>query len=337
MKLARVFVVAALALCCTTVASAQDVTITFHGTVSEVQFSPFADIYPGMPFSGAYTYNLATPDSNDFPTVGDYEHTAGPYGITVTIGSRTFHTDPFNPDFLIEYVNDMYLQDNFVFHSYRNSLSDGYPVSMIDFQLNDYTGTALSNTDLPYGPPDLSRWVQDIGLTIWGPSDSSQFMVRAYIEGMQVGQGPYYNYIPAPSGIAGPQGPEGAQGPAGPQGEIGPQGQQGPAGPKGDAGLQGPAGPRGAAGPAGPQGATGPQGPAGIQGPAGTQGPAGPQGPQGIPGATGPQGEGLFAGSLLLLPGGAPAPAGYDYVGSFNLVAAPPRNVSLPIDVYRKR
>jgi hypothetical protein len=33
---------------------------------------------------------------------------------------------------------------------------------------------------------------------------------------------------------------------------------------------------------------------------------------------------------------GSPAPSGYDFVGTFNLVAPPPRGV-LTVDVYRKR
>ena len=39
----------------------------------------------------------------------------------------------------------------------------------------------------------------------------------------------------------------------------------------------------------------------------------------GVDGATGPQGEGLFSGSLLMLPAGSPVPAGYSFVGTFDL------------------
>jgi hypothetical protein len=53
--------------------------------------------------------------------------------------------------------------------------------------------------------------------------------------------------------------------------------------------------------------------------PAGPVGPEGPTGPQGPLGATGPQGEGLVPGSLLMLPAGSPAPAGYTREGTFDL------------------
>src|SRR5215831_12865159 len=95
MKFLRGLVVVAVALCCTRSAAAQDVTITFHGTLSDVMYSPFPDVFIGAPFTGAYTYSLSTPDTNPHPQFGLYVHTTRPYGVTVTIGSHTFHTDQF--------------------------------------------------------------------------------------------------------------------------------------------------------------------------------------------------------------------------------------------------
>jgi hypothetical protein len=153
--------------------------------------------------------------------------------------------------------------------------------------------------------------------------------------------------VPGPPGTTGPQGPAGppgVQGATGPQGPAGPAGPTGPRGAQGETGLQGlpgPAGPQGATGVQGPQGAIGPQGSAGAtgaQGPQGPVGPTGPQGPQGVTGPTGPQGEGLFPGSLLLLPAGSPAPAGYTLVGTFEMASSDFfrwRN-SLKVDVYRR-
>ena len=153
--------------------------------------------------------------------------------------------------------------------------------------------------------------------------------------------------IPAgPQGAAGPQGPQGeqgAQGPAGPQGAQGTQGPQGLAGPqglKGDTGAPGATGPPGPPGETGAVGPVGPVGAAGPQGATGPQGPMGPIGPTGATGATGPQGEGLFSGSLLLLPTGAPAPDGYDLVGTFDLLpTADPRGRLFVwvVDLYRRR
>ena len=147
-----------------------------------------------------------------------------------------------------------------------------------------------------------------------------------------------------PPGPTGPQGPPGAIGPQGAQGEIGAQGPPGPTGatgPQGPPGATGPQGVQGEAGPQGapgPQGATGPQGAPGAIGPIGPQGAMGPQGPAGPAGLTGPQGEGLFPGSLLLLPSGSAAPAGYTLLGMFELAGADARGRGsvLKVDVYRR-
>jgi hypothetical protein len=146
-----------------------------------------------------------------------------------------------------------------------------------------------------------------------------------------------------PTGATGPTGPTGAQGP---QGDPGPQGTpgspgttgaQGPQGPTGDTGAPGPQGLQGIPGPTGPQGPVGPQGNTGPQGnigPAGAAGPTGPPGPQGPQGA---QGEGLFAGSLLFLPAGSPAPANYTFIGTLTIPSADAKKKdSLSVDVYRR-
>jgi Collagen triple helix repeat (20 copies) len=116
-----------------------------------------------------------------------------------------------------------------------------------------------------------------------------------------------------------------------------PAGSEGPAGP---AGPQGPKGDTGETGAVGPTGATGATGLTGAQGPQGLTGPTGPIGPTGPTGSTGPQGEGLMIGSHLLMPAGAPAPPGYDYVGSFDLFpsgGSRGREALTSIDVYIRR
>jgi Collagen triple helix repeat (20 copies) len=347
MKFFRVLAVAAVALCCTRAVAAQDVTITFRGTIAEVDIAsnPFPDIQVGAPFTGAYTYSLATPDSNASPQLGEYIHTASAYGVTVTIGSHTFHTDQFNPNFLVALTNNYNSEDVYSFVSYNNSRTEGIAIDLIGFQLDDYSMTALMNASLTGAPapPDLTRWFQGYGLTIYSPS--SQFFVRCMIDSMQVDQGPYYihtppppNAIPGPPGPPGPRGEVGPEGPQGPQGEVGPEGPQGP---QGDPGSEGPQGLQGEVGAQGPQGVAGPAGATGLQGAPGPIGPTGPQGPQGMPGpagAVGPQGQGLFPGSMVMVAAGSAPPIGYDFVGTYSLVsAAPPRGVVLNVDVYRKR
>ena len=414
----------------TTSAAAQDVTVSFYGTLTFVESSPFPELTSGVPFTGSYTFSLSTPDTNVAAQVGDYVHSASPYGVTVTIGTHTFRTDPQNVNFLIELVNNYFDQDTYAFHSYNNAMTDGASVQTIDFQLDDPSQTALSDTALLALAPDLTRWQQVLGLDISGySSDGQHFALRGTVSLTQLGGGPIL--IPGPQGPPGPQGaegpagaqgPEGPAGPQGPQGAAGPQGPAGPIGPQGSAGAQGPQGavgavgpqgapgaqgpegpagpigpqgpegpqgatgaigsqgpegapgaqgppgpagpigaqgpqglqgeqgsqgapgPQGAAGPQGapgPQGATGAQGPAGPAGPAGAAGLAGPQGvpgPQGPEGPQGPRGEGLFSGALLMLPSGSPVPAGYAFVGTFELnPISGPRSSTLVVDVYRKQ
>ena len=69
-------------------------------------------------------------------------------------------------------------------------------------------------------------------------------------------------------------------------------------------------------------------------------GPPGPPGPQGPSGPTGPQGEGLIPGSLLMLPAGSPAPAGYTFMDTIDLAPSDgPRGRSKlwRVDVYVRR
>jgi hypothetical protein len=370
---------AILVLFWTTSAAAQDVTVSFYGTLTLVDSSPFPELTVGVPFTGSYTYSLSTPDTNVAPQVGDYQHVTAPYGVTVTIGTHTFRTDPQNVNFLVELVNDYFDLDNYIVHSYNNVNTDGASVQTINFQLDDPTQTALSSTALLGSAPDLSRWQQVSGLDIDGySSEGFHFLLRGTVSVMQLGGGPIL--IPGPpgppgpqgpegpsglqgsEGPAGPQGPEGAPGPQGPAGAIGPQGAEGPQGPQGPEGAQGAPGPQGPVGPMGPmglqgsegpQGATGPQGPEGPagppgaagaqgapgpQGPAGAQGPQGPTGPIGPQGPAGPQGEGLFSGSLVMVPSGSPVPAGYVFVGTFDLIpASGGRSSAIAVDVYRKQ
>jgi hypothetical protein len=149
-----------------------------------------------------------------------------------------------------------------------------------------------------------------------------------------------------PTGAMGPAGPTGDTGARGPKGDTGPQGEQGspgspgaqgPPGPTGDTGAPGAPGPQGIQGPAGPPGAPGLPGVAGPQGNAGPAGPAGQSGPEGPQGPRGPQGDGLFAGSLLFLPAGSPAPANYTFVGTLAIPGADlKKKNSLSVDVYRR-
>ena len=130
-----------------------------------------------------YVYDPSTPDSNPMAEVGDYFHTTAPYGVTLTVGPWAMRTDPANVNFLVEYVNDYYNQDNFVFHSYNNEVAAGpapLDVQIISWQLDDTTMTALSST-APL-PIDLSAWQSVFGIDVMGSTGGffgDSWMLRA--------------------------------------------------------------------------------------------------------------------------------------------------------------
>jgi hypothetical protein len=215
---------------------AQDVTFRFSGTVTEAFNSPFGDIAAGTPFTGTYTFNLATPDDNSLPSVGDYWHRSGPYGVTVRMGSRVFTTNPADVEFLIETSNDHSNSDNYLFRSYRNLPTDGIDVGYIAWQLDDPTQMALSSSALSPLPPVLSQWQQIFALTIEGAA--FEYFIRAQITSISVCAEQTCEAA-CPAGPAGPAGPQGEPGPMGAQGDQGPIGLTGPAGPAGAQGLKG--------------------------------------------------------------------------------------------------
>ena len=290
-------------------AAAQDVTFTFRGTVTATDADAyFGDITVDAPFTGSYTFNLAQPDGDGFPFGATYDHRTAQYGMTVQIGSRTFRTNPDSVDFSIQLLDDYYGLDYYSINSNNNLDIDNFAVGGMGFRLEDPTLAALNASTLGLSsvPPDLTRWDQtNAGLSIISPD----FRIFGVITEIQVA---------VPPGIPGPPGPPG---PAGSEGPAGPQGPEGPIGPPGPQGFTG------------PEGAPGPQGPVGPQGPIG---PAGAPGPQGAKGETGLAGEGLFAGALLLLEVGTPAPQGYTYLGTFDMPDASRPRDPRRVDVYRK-
>jgi hypothetical protein len=286
-------------------AHAQDVTISFKGTITSADDVPFPDVAVGTPFTGYYTYNLSAPNESGTPEAGEYLYWGTPYGVTVTIGNRTFKSDPMNVRFKMWLANDVWANDYYLFQSYNNLDVAGSPVHAIGLQLEDPTQTALTSITLPSTPPNLSQWMHQSAFFIYtwisspNPPPNGSYFIRGTFEQMQLGMGLF-------AGEAGPPGPQGPEGPMGPEGPAGPQG------------------------PAGPAGATGSQGAQGVAGPTG---PVGPHGP------VGPQGEGLISGAYLLLEEGTPAPAGYTYVGKHKLLPSLLQNPLPPpltVVVYRK-
>jgi hypothetical protein len=118
-------------------------------------------VHSGDSISGFYIYDSNTPDSE--PTnvnFGFYQHSASPYGMTITIAGLTFQTDPANVDFAIA-ISDNYNSsaDFYTVTSNNNlSLDNGLSIDALWWQLDDHYGTVFSSDALPLTPPDLSQW-----------------------------------------------------------------------------------------------------------------------------------------------------------------------------------
>jgi hypothetical protein len=109
--------------------------------------------------TGSYTYDTDTPDTNPLSTVADYVYTGAPYGINLNINGFTIQSSPDSAHFLISFANNHTGADFYGFISYNNlPFSNGIPIDIISWQLDDYSCNALSSTELSSQPPDLEDW-----------------------------------------------------------------------------------------------------------------------------------------------------------------------------------
>ena len=158
-------------------------------SVDDPQLGLEGRIQVGDTIFGNYQYDSQTPDSNGLTTVGDYQHDAAPYGISLNAGGFHFRTNPDNVDFLVEIVNDhgSSTTDNYLLRSYNNSrLSNGARVNHISWQLDDSTAQAIASDALPLDPPALADWQSVFGLTLEGET----FFVRAHVTEAVLEPGP---------------------------------------------------------------------------------------------------------------------------------------------------
>jgi len=128
-------------------------------------------------------YPKFTPDSNPSTTVGHYWHYAPPPGISLSVSSFTFASDPSNLDFLVGIVNDGTsggLHDSYWISSHNNLLlSNGASVDEITWALEDPSASALSTDALPITPPVLDRWQSILGLRLGG--ERGGYFVDAHV------------------------------------------------------------------------------------------------------------------------------------------------------------
>ena len=86
-RIASIFVLVTL-LFLAPLAKAVPVTIEITGEVTSVEGdvgSVPSTIYAGVSFTGTYTYDSSTSDSDASPYIGEYEHNS-PYGISLLLG-----------------------------------------------------------------------------------------------------------------------------------------------------------------------------------------------------------------------------------------------------------
>jgi len=136
----------------------------------------------GDTITGYYTYESTTADIEPSIYIGRYEHFSSPSGINLSAGGYVFKTDPDSVDFVVSVGNagGPYSDDNYLIRSYNNlHLSNGAIIEHISWQLDDYTGTALSNDSLPLTAPVLSDW-QFNHLRIQGEK-SNLFNINAHV------------------------------------------------------------------------------------------------------------------------------------------------------------
>ncbi len=140
--------------------------ITIQLTAEVTHLVDFLDLFEGKIkigdiITGSYTYDSETPDSNPFNSLGEYWHFSPPYGVSLSAGGFVFETDPDNVSFLVGISNNHLFttKDSYWFVSYNNlPLSNGVSIYAFSWQLEDYTGTAVSDVALLTTPPVLEDW-----------------------------------------------------------------------------------------------------------------------------------------------------------------------------------
>lgn len=195
MKVSKLFIMSVFLLIAAFVSSnAQLHTLYIQGTVMYIEDMMNVtnnSINIGDTLIGTIKYPLNSTDENELSTVSDYRTNLAGAGFDLTINNLQFRTHPDTVDFLTEVVNDHFVQyessscyaDNIVFRSYKNTFTESLPYytnNHIAFQLDDESGTALDNLDIPL-MINLNSWVQAFALTIEGnnhccPNDSNIFI-----------------------------------------------------------------------------------------------------------------------------------------------------------------
>ena len=180
LRIASIFIFVTL-LIPTHLARAVPITIEITGEVTSIGGTGVPDtIQVGDMFSGTYTYDSSTIDSEPINEVGQYWHD-GPYGINVSLGGYEFMTAPGHiGQFLISLRLPPYgNRDYYIIKSYQNTtLPTEIAVEEISWILGDSTQSALDSVDLPITAPELSLWDYNVFEII---GEGSSFEIKGVV------------------------------------------------------------------------------------------------------------------------------------------------------------
>ena len=118
-------------------------------------------VHQNQSITGFYIYDSSTSDSEPSIYGGLYQYTTEPYGMSITISDLTFQTDFSLVDFQIGLSNNYNEEsyDSYSVTSYNNlKINNNVSIDRLNWQLEDYTGTALSSDLLLKTPPNLLKW-----------------------------------------------------------------------------------------------------------------------------------------------------------------------------------
>lgn len=171
-------------------AQANPVTFQFKGNVTYLGNSGLIDgsVSLGIPFTGSYTFESTTLDSNSDPAIATYQDNL--ISWTVNVGDYTFNLIPLPYNNGISVANNWespsgYFQDGYNVIGVplaESTLIEQGGVMFIYFSVGSVGAgpTALTNTSLPIVPPDPSLF-----------TDQHTFQVDAY----PIGSSDYFRIL----------------------------------------------------------------------------------------------------------------------------------------------
>lgn len=173
---------------CLNQAQAVPITIEINGNVTSVGGdvgSVPSTIYEGVTFTGTYTYDSSTSDSDASPYIGKYEHNS-PYGISLLLGGYEFKTAANHiGKFHISIHNDDPQANLWDFYMAESDEivsvpPVGFSVDYIRWSLGDSTHTALDSDALPVTAPVLTDWGYN-ALKIFGSGDLGGLLIEGTV------------------------------------------------------------------------------------------------------------------------------------------------------------